>query len=534
MSRESEGFDILFRRAGIADGTGAEIFQADLAVKGDRIAELGDIPEGKARRVVEAEGLVLGPGFVDIHGHSDYHLLVRPGADSKLMQGVTTEVGGNCGYSAAPVRGEVAKERAEYCKNLFGLELSISTLEDYIEELESLRPAINFAPLAGYNTLRASAMGYKADPPSAKEMREIEAALEEALEQGAFGMSAGLAYSPACYSTKDELVSCARLVAGAGGFLSCHIRSEGRNLIESIEEIIEVAEEARTPLQLSHLKTSGPENWSKLDRVFEIIESAQERGLDIRADRYPYLAAFTGLASILPDWVFEGSREEYLSRLRDVPTREKIKKELAGLHPDPAYFSRVVIAEVFDEASKGFEGMNLTDAAQRSGKDPVEFLFDLLDTESESPTAVYHTMSEENLLRILKKDWVMAGSDSAVRARDGALSKGRPHPRAFGTYPRIISHVVREKAALSLEAAVRKMTSDPCAAAGIKDRGRIKEGLFADLVLFDPERTRDLATYDEPHLFPEGIRMVVVNGKISVEGAELTGERAGRVLRRDR
>jgi N-acyl-D-amino-acid deacylase len=532
MPAPSGGFDILFKQAKIADGMGTKIFQADLGVRGDRIEELGDIPEAQAHRVIPCHGFILAPGFVDMHGHSDYHLLVRPEADSKILQGVTTEITGNCGYSAAPVRGQLAKERAESYKSIFNLDLEFQSLEEYLEQLESLKPAINVAPLVGYNTLRASAMGYKPDEPLAEEMKDIEKALAESLSQGALGMSAGLAYPPACYSRKDELLKCAKMLADAGGFFACHIRSEGRGLVEAIKEVKEIAEETGVRLEVSHLKTSGRENWVKLDQVFEIVESAQKRGVKICADRYPYLAAFTGLSSILPDWVFAGTREEYLSRLRDESLREKIRQDVLELHPDPEYLARVVIAEVFEPERRHLEGMSLAEAARKSGMDPLDLALKILARDFEGPTAVYHTMSEDNLFRILEKDWVMIGSDSAVRAREGVLSKGKPHPRGFGTFPRIIAYAVREKGVLSLEDAIKKMTSDPCGMAGIKERGRIRKGFLADLVLFDPERIQDLATYEEPHQYPVGIEMVVVNGRIAAEKGKLKKDRAGRILRR--
>jgi N-acyl-D-amino-acid deacylase len=532
MSEKSGGFDLLFKNARIADGTGGEIFQADLAVTGDRIAEIGKLSAAQARRIIPADGFILAPGFVDMHGHSDYHMLVRPQADSKVLQGITCEIAGNCGYSAAPLCGELLKERVESCKKLFGLEIKFSNLLEYFEELESLEPAINFVPLVGYNTLRAGAMGYKADSPSPSEMNAIKAACEQALDQGAFGMSAGLAYAPACYSKKQEISSCAATVAEAGGFFACHIRSEGRELVEAIQEVLEIAASSGVRLEISHLKTSEKENWAKLDRVFELIESAQKSGLKVRADRYPYLAAFTGLSSILPEWVFAGTKDEYLFRLRQGSSRQRIKEDIENLHPDSGYFGRVVLAEVFDPDMKHLEGLSLDKAAEMCGQLPLDLALDLLASDRESPTAVYHTMSEQNLFRILQKEWVMIGSDSAVRAREGLLSEGKPHPRAFGTFPRIIAYAVREKRILPLEGAIRKMTSDACEMAGIKERGRIQKGFFADLVLFDPEEIQDRATYEDPHQFPGGIEMVVVNGKIAVEKGELGSQRAGRILRR--
>lgn len=534
MPESSLDIELIFKNALIFDGTGSPCFRADVAVKGDRIFQVGEALSSRGIRVIDAKGMALAPGFVDIHGHSDYHLLARPQADSKILQGVTTEVGGNCGYCAAPVRGETARERAETYRNLFDLDLKFKSLSEYLDVLESVKPAMNFAPLVGYNTLRSSFMGFSAGAPDKEQMKNILGACEEAFEQGAFGLSAGLAYPPACYSGVDELAACAGIAAKRGGFFACHIRSEGRALIESIREVIEVAERSGARLEISHLKTMGRENWFKLDEAFEIIESARERGVDARADRYPYLAAFTSLASILPDWVFEGTRKEFLERVRDEDTRQRIERETLELHPASDYFKTVVVSEVFAPDMKSMEGISLEQAAQERDKRPVELLLDMLDFDGEGPSAVYHAMSEDNLLRILKKDWVMVGSDSAVRSIEGVLSGGKPHPRAFGTCPRVLAHLVREKQALTMESAVKKMSLDPCEAAGIRDRGRIAEGFYADLVLFDPEEIIDRASYDSPHRYPEGIMMVVVNGEVAAEKGALTGNRPGRVLRRNR
>ncbi|OGP56693.1 MAG: hypothetical protein A2V67_13005 [Deltaproteobacteria bacterium RBG_13_61_14] len=526
-------FDLFFRNATILDGSGREPYTADLAVSRDRIEAIGRLEKLSARRVVEAQGLMLAPGFVDMHGHSDYHLLARPQAESKLLQGVTLEVGGNCGYSAAPVRGWLAHERLNSHLRLFGIRADFQDMAEYLDRLEEARPAINYAPLVGFNTVRAAVMQMRETAAAAEELKVIQELIARALSEGAWGASAGLIYPPGCYATPEELAAALQPVGEAGGLFACHIRSEGRALVEAIEEVIAVARAAEAPLQVSHLKTSGQENWHKLDQVFARIESAQNSGQVIRADRYPYIASYTGLSSsVLPEWVFAGSQEAYLGRLRDPAARERMLREINADHPDPEFWDRVVIAQVFSSKNRGFEGRTVRESAREPGKTPLDFVCDLLLEETDGPTAICHTMSEDNLRRIYAKDWVMIGSDSAVRGPEGTMAEGKPHPRVYGTFPRVLAWAVREKGMLNLAQAVKKMAADQCEALGIPQRGKIEPGFFADLVLFDFERLKDLATYEDPHRYPAGIELVVVNGEIAAEKGRATEARAGRVLRK--
>jgi N-acyl-D-amino-acid deacylase len=525
--------DLLFKNVKIIDGTGGPAFVADVSVVGDRIGAVGDLGRRPAGRVIEAEGLVLCPGFVDMHGHSDYFLLILPSAEGKIKQGVTTEVGGNCGYSAAPVRGEVAKDRKTSHKELYDLDVDWETFDQFLARMEQARPAINYAPQVGFNTVR-SAMGlFTAEPPDRAALAGMRRMIRESLEAGAFGMSMGLIYAPGVFASIDEIVECAGEAVALDGFVSSHIRSEGEHLICAIEESVEIAKRAGARFQVSHLKTSGPANWGKLDRVFELIEGAREAGHRVTADRYPYLASFTQLSAALPGWVYEGGKEEFLSRLDDPDARQRMREELKGGDELGDYWERIVISQVFDDDLARYEARPVAECSAEAGQDPVDFVCDVLVKAKDRVSATYHTMSTGNLERIYRKDWVMVGSDAAVRTCDGLLSEGKPHPRAYGTMPRMLSWVVRKKGWLTLEQAIKKMTSDPCGVLGIKDRGLVREGMFADLVLFDPDRIKDTATYDNPQQYPEGIEMVVVNGKMAVEKGELTGERAGVVLRRN-
>jgi len=522
--------DLIIKNALILDGTGKAPYPADLKVKADRIQEIGTIKPGPKDQVIDAKGLALSPGFVDVHGHSDYHLLVVPGAESKILQGMTTEIGGNCGYSAAPIQGGIKKERAKFLKDELGVRLNFQELKEYFAELKRKKIGVNFGELVGYNTVRGNVIGYRRNAPDAKEMKKIQAQIEKALMEGAFGMSAGLIYAPGTFTTAEELIEALAPVNEADGIFSCHLRSEGDRLLEAIEEFIDIGKKARVKLELSHLKTGGPKNWSKLDRAFELIESAQKHGVRIKADRYPYTASFTSLSAVLPDWVFEGGEEEYRRRLK--ADKQRIKNELEQQY-DADYWTRIALSQVFSGRAGEMEGKTVAALAQKKSVRPAEFMVELLEKEPVSPNAIFYSMSEENLDRIFLKDWVMLGSDSGARGFSGVLAKGKPHPRVFGAFPRFFAQFVREKKLFGLAEAVRKCAWMGCEHFGIRERGKIEKGFFADLVLFDPEKISDCADYENPFQAPLGIEMVLVNGEIAVKRGKLTGKMAGKIIRKE-
>ena len=519
----------LFKSALIVDGISPQPYQADLLVKEDKIAQIGRIPAQASDQVIDAQGLVLAPGFIDAHGHSDYHLLILPSAESKLLQGVTTEIGGNCGYSPAPVFGELKKEREKNLKQEYQIKTNFRRLKDYLERLEENGLGINFAPLVGYNTVRASVMGFENRPPTDEEMEKIRKEINLALEQGAFGLSAGLIYPPGCYVQKEELVQALEPVKESGGVFACHIRSEGRGLIEAVEEFLEIGIRSGAKLQLSHLKTSQPENWHKLDRVFELIEDAQKKGLEIKADRYPYLASFTSLSALLPDWVFEGGEREYRQKLTQ--KSPEIISELKKRY-SVDYWEKVYISQCFSQKNRVLEGNNLAQLAEKEKIHPAEYMVNLLREEKLSPSAIFETMNFKNLERIYQKPWVMVGSDAGARSDKGVLAQGKPHPRAYGTFPRFFARFVREKSLISLSEAVRKTSALAGEHFRIEKRGKLAIGYYADLVLFDLESISDRANYQNPFLAPVGIKMVVVNGKIAVKDGKIINPTAGRVLRK--
>ena len=520
-------FDIIIKNATIIDGSGKEDIAADIGISNDRIVKIGRIEE-TGRQVIDAKGLVVSPGFVDCHSHSDYYLIINPLAESKIRQGVTTEIGGNCGYSAAPLSGEALDERENAYKKAYSLEHDWQDVNGYFNRLERQGISVNFALLIGHNTIRTSVIGGSSREATDNEMAQMKEMIQQAMKDGTIGISTGLAYGPACFAKKDELIELCKEARKSNGIFTVHMRSEGKGLLEAIEESILIAKEAEIPLQISHLKTYGEENWGKLDSAFELIEKARADGLDVKCDRYPYTAANTGLHNVLPNWVLDGGIKRELERLKDKAAREKIKEELQQAKKD--VWDKIMISEVITEKNKIYEGKRISEAASIAKKEPLDLIFDLLVEEEIAVDAIFFKMSEENLKRILKKPYVMIGSDSGARADYGPLGRGRSHPRTFGTFPRVLGRYVREEKILDLPTAIRKITSEPCRKFNIKERGVIKEGYFADIVIFNPDTIIDTATYEDPHKYPVGIEYVIVNGKTTVEKGKHLGIKAGRII----
>jgi len=522
---------ILLKNPTIYDGTGSDGYVSDILIDGDRIAEIRPGINAPDARVIDCAGLAAAPGFIDIHAHSEFSLLVEPAAPSKIMQGVTTEVSGNCGLSAAPLTGFAAKARQKDLAEL-GITQDWQDMREFFSRMESVKPALNFATYCGHGNLRACVMGYEDRTPTEDEFRTMESLLAETMEAGALGLSTGLIYPPGVYSKTDELIRLSRVAAKHGGVYSSHMRSEGNQLIESIEEAIRIGREAGIPVQISHLKTAGQHNWHKLPSVIETIEKARAEGVDVTADRYPYTAASTDLDAILPAWTYEGGAVEELKRLRDKDTRARIRAEVMAEHPDADYWSRVLIASVVTDANRGLEGKTMAEAAQMRGMAPVDALFDILIEEEVRPQAIYFSMSEDNLRTLLRQSWMMIGSDSTARGLTGVTRQGKPHPRGFGSFPRVLGRYVREEGVLTMPAAVRKMTAMPAGRLGLAGRGAIKVGNYSDIAVFNDKLVGDRATFEDPYQSPMGIRHIMVNGRMAVEDGVQTDIRAGRVVRR--
>lgn len=518
--------DLKITGGNVLDGSGKPASLADIGIQGDRICRIGDLKGLEAGCEFDASGLIVCPGFIDAHSHSDAFLLIEPTAPSKIFQGITTEIVGNCGSSAAPLTSLI-----QLPSDWADLEYpgAWQSMGEYIEVLEKQCPAPNVVPLVGHARLRGRVTGLAARAPRHDELRSMSRLLEESLEQGGRGLSAGLIYAPGASATTDELTALARVVARHGGVFACHMRSEGSRLIEAIEEMLAIGRESGVRVQISHLKTAGKDNWRLADRAIELIGEARASGADIAADRYPYTSSCTDLDVVFPDWAAEGGRFSTLKRLRHPGSRARLHKELLDSHSDD-YWSSITIGSTWHPENERFRGKPLTEVARALNADAAETVLILTDRDGLKTTAFFSGMCEQNMWKILAEPYVMLGTDASVRAPTGPLGRDYPHPRAYGTMPRFLRAAIDGKTA-PLPEAVRKMTSLPAEQFRLEGRGRLAEGYMADIVAFAPDAARDAATYAAPHQLAEGIRLVTVNGVVTLDSKGLTGRRGGRVLR---
>ena len=516
--------DIIIRNVDILDGSGSPVFHADIGLEGDRMAEIGDLSAATADTVIDGTGLTAAPGFIDIHSHSDFTLPINPRAESKVRQGVTTEVIGQCGSSPAPIdpiSGEgvmAAHPDLPWEWNTFG---------QYLDFLRRQGLSVNVVPLVGHGMIRGTGMGLADRAPTADEMGTMKRLVAQAMDEGAWGMSTGLIYPPSVYASTEEIVELSRVAAERDGFYFSHIRGEGLTLLKAIAEAIEIGEQAGLPVQIAHFKAARPESWSLLPQALALLDDARARGLDIAADRYPYIASSTGLSAQLPDWAHDGGRTVLLERLQLADSRQRI---LAGIAARSAHWDRIVIA--YSPKCPELEGLSVAEIAEQRGTDPAETCLDIL-LEAEARVSVVHFgMSEENLRTVLRHPAVMIGSDGSARVPKGPLGEGKAHPRSYGTFPRVLGKYVREEGVLSLPEAVHKMSGLPAERLGLSDRGRVAKGMKADLVLFYPGTIRDKATFSESYQYPVGIEYVFVNGQTVVTPEGHTGALPGQILRK--
>jgi N-acyl-D-amino-acid deacylase len=514
-------FDIKIIHGSILDGTGNPAFYADVGVVGDRIAEVGDLGKAEARLVLDADHQVVCPGFIDAHSHSDAYLLIEPSAASKVHQGVTSEVIGNCGSSAAPRLG-AAQIPSDWQAHTYPGEWR--TLAEYRQLLEGVRSAVNVVALVGHNVLRASVMGYEGRAARPDEIQTMAHLLEGSLDEGGRGLSSGLIYPPGMYASSEEILTLVAVVAKRGGLYTSHMRSESSGLIEALKETIAIGRQTGARVQVSHLKTSGRSNWHLLDAALELMEGARREGLAVAADRYPYTSSCTDLDVIFPDWATEGGREAELGRLHDPTVRERLRSELLATRPDRSWGSITIGSTT--ESNARFRGMPLEQVAAALGLEPVDAALHLITTDNLATSAFFQGMSEPNLWRILSQPYVMIGSDASLRAPSGPLSCDFPHPRAYGSFPRFLRAAI-DGQSVPLAEAVRKITSLPADHFGLRGRGGVVKGHYADVVVFDPLTLRDRATYSSPHQLAEGIVHMLVNGRVTIRDGLLTGERGG-------
>jgi N-acyl-D-amino-acid deacylase len=525
-------FDLVIKDGLVIDGQGNPGAVADVGISGDSIAVVGKIPSSRAKTVLQAKGLAVAPGFIDVHNHTAVELLVNPKAESAIRQGVTTLVSGQCGASPFPFSDGMFEEVREENKAEYGVDVDWKTVQGFLSRLERGGMALNYSTFVGQGTVRAAAMGYGDRKPTAVELDLMKKMVAEAMDNGALGLSTGLEYTPGSFASTEEIIELARVAAASGGLYATHMRDEQDFILEAVDEAIRIGREAGLPLQISHLKVGYPSNWPKLPAVLRKIEEAKDSGLDIFCDRYPYIAGATGLSIYFPLWAREGATRDFLARLKDPARQDKLRAALAEKEGKLGSWDKVLISDVASEANNWVEGRTILEAARQAGKPPYEFMRDLLLDEKGRVGMISFTMNEDNLKRILSHPLVGVCSDSEAVAPYGPLRKGKPHPRYYGTFPRVLGKYVREEKLLSLEAMVRKMTSVPARRFGFARRGVLREGQIADIVIFDPDKVIDKATWTDPHRYPEGIPHVIVNGRAVIENGEHTGRLPGKVLRK--
>ncbi len=529
----TDQLDLKIEGATVIDGTGTAGGRADVGIRGETIVALGDLSRSTAGRTTYAAGRVVAPGFIDMHSHSDWRLWENRRAESKIRQGVTTEVVGNCGFSPAPVSTEHLEDLRGFALHLpRDMDFRWRSVGEYLDAFDAEGTALNVIQLVGHGTLRIAAMGFARRPPAERELTQMQRLLGQAIEDGAWGLSTGLIYAPGSYATTEEIIA----VAQGGrrrGLYASHIRGEGATLLAAVDEAIAVGRGADLPVQVSHIKAAGRPNWGQVGAALGRIDAAVAEGLDVAADCYPYMASSTTLRTILPDWALEGGIEAMLSRLRDPATRQRVRHDVEAPSGqsliDRVGWENVMVA--YCTKRKDAEGRRLSEVATARGLDPLDAALELIADEGGKGYMILFQLDEGDVRRALQHPRVMIGSDGSALAPSGPLGEGKPHPRSYGTFPRVLGEYVREQRVLSLAQAVHKMTGLPARRLGLKDRGVIRVGARADVVVFDPKVVADQATYSDPHRYPTGIEHVVVNGRFVVRHGEHTGSLPGRLLR---
>jgi N-acyl-D-amino-acid deacylase len=527
-----DNFDILIRDGIVYDGSLSEPYVSDIGISEDKISFVGRAGRKKAKKTIDADGLIVCPGFIDAHAHSDFTIVADPRAEGKLFQGITTEINGNCGISAAPLYGKVFEKRAEDMREL-GIAERWSNFEEYFSIIKGKGLAVNVAFLAGHGNIRGAVLGYDNIEATPDKSSQMAALLEEALTQGALGLSTGLIYSPGIYSSTKELVHLTSYLRSRDLIYTSHMRSEGNQLEEAVQEVIRIGEETGVRVHISHIKTAGEPNWGKAEDVISSIDDARGRGVRISCDRYPYVASSTDLDSILPAWAFEGGNEEELRRISDHEERGRIEAELGEQARSPDFWEKVVVSSVVSEKNSWMEGKTITLISRQKGKREIDTVFGLLLDEQLKVGAIFFSMTENNLKKFISLPYCVIGSDSSARSLDGPTRRGKPHPRGFGTFPRLFGKYVRREEVLSLSEAIHKSTQLAARTFGIGKRGLLRKGYYADIVIFDAAKIEDKATFEKPFQTPGGIGYVLVNGVPSVWEGIPSGRTGGKVVVRN-
>ncbi len=524
--------DILIKGGKIIDGSGNPWRYGDVGLVDGKIAAVGALDDAAAYRTIDATGLCVSPGFIDAHSHSDTTPLVNPRCESKIRQGVTTECVGQCGASGAP-RAAAAQDAGAFGDDEDDSpKPNWTTMAGYFDALAARGHSVNLAPLVGHGNLRRLAMGYANRRATPDELAKMKDLLREGLEAGALGFSSGLIYPPSAYCDTAELIELAKVAAEYHGLYATHMRNEGDKLAESVREAITIGETAGVRVQISHHKAAGMTNWGKVKDSLRLIEEARARGVDVTSDQYPYQASATGLRSIVPQAAHEGGPEKLLARLQDPVTRKELGAIVDRNHHTTSAWDKVYVSSVGSAKNKAAEGKNITEIAAMRGQTEWEAAFDLLIEEKLEVGMIRFGMCEEDIAMVMRHPTTMIGSDGRSLADYGPLSKGVPHPRNYGTFVRVLGKYVREDKVLTLEEAVKKMTSLPAGRYGLLDRGLLRPGLAGDVTVFDPATVAERATFTQPHQYAAGVPYVIVNGVVVVDGGAHTGATPGKVLKR--
>lgn len=534
-------YDLLVKNGKIFSGAGNPWFKADIGIVGDTISHIGNIKEEDAKNVINAEDLIVSPGFIDSHSHGDLRILGDPTASEKLLQGVTTEINGQCGVGIAPIKNEDKKSWREYIYGIFGdypeVDFNWNTLGQYLKEVEKKQPSINVGYLVTFGAARLMVMGTDSREPDDSELKKIAQIIDESMKCGAFGMSLGMIYVPTVFATDRELIETCKVVAENNGVVGMHMRNEGDNLINSVKEVINLTRKTGVSFQISHLKAGGRSNWNKsIKKVIEMIESAREEGLDITFDQYPYDSCSTMLRQILPPWVLDGGNEKMKMRISDKNVRAKINKQINKEIPlegtcskagwdnyvDLGGWDGILITSLKHKNNQSYLGKTIKQISDKENKAPLDVVCDLLIEEDGAVGMAVFMMCEDDVKTVLKNELGMVGTDG--------LYGGKPHPRLHGTFPRILGKYVRDEKIISLSEAIRKITSCPAQRYGIKDRGLILDGMKADITIFDENKIIDKATFNKPFEYPDGIKYVIVNGKVAVKDNKIINTGTGNIL----
>ena len=531
----AEEFDVIIKGGTVYDGSGSEGQHLDLAIKGDRIAGVGDFKSAKAKATVDATELAVAPGFINMLSWSNESLIQDGRSQSEIRQGVTTEIMGE-GESMGPVNDRVREHMLREQKDI-KYEIKWNTLAEYLQYLEKRGVSCNVASFLGATTVRENVIGFEDKAPTPQQLDEMRELVRREMEAGALGIGTSLIYPPAFYAKTDELIELCKVAAKYQGKYISHMRSEGNRLLEAFDELLRIAREANIPAEIYHIKAAGQQNWGKIDKLLSGVESAQKEGLKIRANMYTYTAAGTGLGACLPPWTEDGGYPALFKRLRDPATREKIAAQvkrptdewenlyLAAGSPD-----KILVVGFKSQKLKPLTGKSLAEVAKMRGKDPIETIMDLIAEDESRIDSVYFLMSEENVKKEIVKPWISFGSDEGSQAPEGVFLKSNPHPRAYGNFARVLGKYVRDEKMITLPEAIRRLSAFPATNLGLDHRGFLKEGMFADVVVFDPATIADRATFQKPHQYAVGVKHVFVNGVHVIKDGEHTGAKPGRAL----